>query len=133
MREPTDRDAGICSSFTNVPFVESRSITNGLTETQEQGRGSAHDALLPDANELARRISLDSGFRIPKLALFCYLSVLNDGVLFRCRRVGDGYIGDLGEGGNVSAHATMSHNEGSKVNLRFDLGRLGMRIDDISV
>lgn len=26
----TDLDAGICSSLTNVPFVESRSITKGL-------------------------------------------------------------------------------------------------------
>jgi hypothetical protein len=57
----------------------------------------------PMRTEVAERISLDSGLCIPKLALFCYLSVLDDGVLFRCRGVGDGNIGDLGGGGKVSA------------------------------
>ena len=65
-------------------------MTNGLYEEE-----SAHDVLAPRIEEAAKRISLDSGFCIPKLALFCHLSVLNDGVLFRCRGVGDGYIGDL--------------------------------------
>jgi hypothetical protein len=72
-------EAGICSSFTKVPFVESRSITKGLAK---QSSIALTSAVEPDPAYGPYVNSLDPGLGISKLALFYDLSILNHCVLF---------------------------------------------------